>query len=462
MRSPIRMFAVAAAIAATTAAWSGPSGAQAGRGSAPGRTGAAAQNATAPRFERVHELKPTEGVFAYSRISPDGRVLAYASEMPHPNRRDVIQTVTLVDLAEKKIIFEEAGIDPYWSNDGARMIYSSFVDGGVSIRHHPSGRISRDVAPLSLGDYYSWAVRDGRDLILTIQSNYYHLDGDRAVLPHSRVTSCPGIGVGDRPMISHDGRRITTFVRGTVVVRGLTDCNDTFDTGIDGAKADFSFDGRYVAMQRAKASGEGYEIVVVDLQRKTLRVVTAALAGSSVFPSWTRDGRLSFRYDSPEYRGFLMASNVLSAPERTMAAASDRDRLPATRRWADVFGNAPRPTSSVTVVMIWGTWSAHSQTALGDLQRARDYFGARDTSITFATALEPATWRDDADRILAHARVSLPEIPLTKAGFAQTEGRNQIPSTLVFRDGRLIDRRLGPQSYEALRDWIGAIQSVKP
>ena len=34
-----------------------------------------------------------------------------------------------------------------------------------------------------LGDYYSWATRDGKDLILTIQSNYYYLDHDKAVLP---------------------------------------------------------------------------------------------------------------------------------------------------------------------------------------------------------------------------------------------------------------------------------------
>ena len=33
-----------------------------------------------PRFERVYPLKPEEGVFAYSRISPDGRFLAYLDQ----------------------------------------------------------------------------------------------------------------------------------------------------------------------------------------------------------------------------------------------------------------------------------------------------------------------------------------------------------------------------------------------
>ena len=33
-----------------------------------------------PAFTRVLPLDPGEGVFAYARISPDGRHLAYASE----------------------------------------------------------------------------------------------------------------------------------------------------------------------------------------------------------------------------------------------------------------------------------------------------------------------------------------------------------------------------------------------
>ena len=47
----------------------------------------------------------------------------------------------------------------------------------------------RNVAPTGLGDYFSWAVRDGRNLILTIASNYYYLEGDQAVLPAGRVST---------------------------------------------------------------------------------------------------------------------------------------------------------------------------------------------------------------------------------------------------------------------------------
>lgn len=421
-----------------------------------------ASQASGQKFERIHELKPEEGVFAYSRISPDGKTLAYASEVQsRSNPRAVLQTVTLVDLASKKIIFEEPGIDPYWSDDGSRMIYSSQLMHDVSIRHHPSGKLVRNVAPPGLGDYYSWALtKENRNLILTINSNYYYLDGDKAVMPHARVPACPGIGVGERPMISHDGKFITTFVRGTVVVRSLMNCDFVFDTGIDGAKSDFSWDGRYVAMQRAKVATDGYEVVVIDLQKKTIRIVTSSLKGSAIFPSWTKDGRLHFRYDSDEYRGFMMASNVLSAPERPLGTVSNQ--LPANRTWADVFPETKRPATEWNLVMIWGTWSAHSQTALEDLQRAKATFDTKFGNIDVRTALEPATRRDDADRIKANAHSVLAEIPLTKSGFARTEGRNQIPTYLLFRGDKLVDRRLGPLSDELLLDWMATSQNVKP
>jgi hypothetical protein len=49
----------------------------------------------APRLERVYALQPEEGVFAYARISPDGRTLAYASETRPPAQpARLVQTPT--------------------------------------------------------------------------------------------------------------------------------------------------------------------------------------------------------------------------------------------------------------------------------------------------------------------------------------------------------------------------------
>ena len=182
-----------------------------------------------------------------------------------------------------------------------------------------TGALTRDVAPQGLGDYYSWASRDGKDLILTINSNYYYLNDGKAVLPISKVKACDKIGTGERPLISKDGKRITTFVDGNIVVRGLDNCDDIFDTGIKGAKADFSWDGRYIAFHSLKPQGSGYNIQIIDLQQHTLRTLPG-LAGSALFPSWTKDGRLCFRYDGPDYRGF-------------MNQALDRARIDAGYHW---------------------------------------------------------------------------------------------------------------------------------
>ncbi len=104
---------------------------------------ATARQVPAVRYDKVYPLQAGEGVFAYARISPDGRTLAYASQMA--NRT----TQTVVELSDSKVLFTEPGIDAYWSLDGRRMIYlaQSGAGSGVTIRHHASGELVRNVAP---------------------------------------------------------------------------------------------------------------------------------------------------------------------------------------------------------------------------------------------------------------------------------------------------------------------------
>lgn len=430
-----------------------------------------AQSGQVPAFTRAYPLSPTEGVFAYSRISPDGNYLAYASlaydvTRPRPQSSENLYgpsgtvtsqgTVTVVDLRAGKVLYTERGIDAYWSLDGERIIYSG---PSVSVWHRTTGEVARNVAPGNLGDYYSWAMRDGRNLILTISSNYYYLDGDKAVMPAGRVVPCPVIGAGDRPLISKDGLRITTFVRGNIVVRGLTDCDNIIDTGIAGAKADFSYDGRYIAFHVQRPGTRHYDIDVVDLEKRTVRNVTASLSGSSLFPNWTRDGRLSFRYDSPDYRGFMFASKVLDVPASPLPNTGGA--LPAERSWNDIFPESPRPQDGYTMVLIWSSWSAHSPVALADMQRARDYFRQERFDVDALAAAEPASLDADVKLLLARARIDLPAIPITPEGLSRTEGRNQMPTTLVFHGDRLIDRRLGAQTFDELREWLVSL-GAKP
>jgi hypothetical protein len=412
--------------------------------------------AAAPRFEQVYPLAPSEGVFAYARISPDGKTLAYASEYSERPGAMPERTIRVVQLATRKILFTEPGIDAYWSNDGRRMIFLSQTGRhNVTIRHHDTGELTRSIAPVQLGDYFSWGVRDGRDVILTINGNYYYLDGDRGVMPHSRVPSCPGIGAGERPLMAKDGQRITAFVRGNLVIRDLTGCDFVLDTGIRGAKADFSWDGRYVAFHAPKTSLNGYDVQVIDTQLRTVRTITSNLTGSSLFPSWTKDGRLCFRYDGADYRGFMMADRVLAAAERPLQPTASG--VPANPRWPELFPETPQPPQRIALVMIWAPWSAHSPQALLDLADAAQ----QNANVAVATALEIGSVRTDADQIRRVNGITLREIPLAPSRFLRTEAVNQIPTSLLFRDGTMIDRRLGAQSPGDLTAWIQSALSSR-
>lgn len=48
---------------------------------------------------------------------------------------------------------------------------------------------------------------------------------------------------------------MSTFVEGEVVVRHLDDCEGMIRTRMSGAKADFSFDGRFLAFHAEKDKG---------------------------------------------------------------------------------------------------------------------------------------------------------------------------------------------------------------
>jgi hypothetical protein len=404
-----------------------------------------------PHYERVYALKPREGVFAYARISPDGKRLAYASQIGARPSNQRGWAVNVIDLDTQIIRSSQQGIDAYWSNDGKRLIYSGSQ--GVTIWNVETGDASYTPAASPLGDYFSWAVRDGKDLILTIQSNYYYLNGNKPMLPHTKVPSCDRIGVGERPLISKDGKRITTFFKGNLVVRGLDNCDNIFDTGIQGSKADFSWDGRYIAFHAVKKEGTGYEIRIVDLEKRTVRTLPG-LEGSALFPSWTEDGRLCFRYDGPDYRGFIIATNVLDVPVASLPVVPEA--LPERRAWNDIFPET-HTSPGMRLVMIWAPWSAHSFEAFGSLQQAREYFATHGVKIDVMAAADPGSRESDITRQLFDFRVTVPRIPLSQKGLAMTEARNQMPTTLLFRDGILIGQRLGAQSSESLQHWVSAL-----
>src|SRR4029079_18953760 len=102
------------------------------------------------------------------------------------------------------------------------------------------------------------------------------------------------------------------------------------------------------------------------------------------------------------------------------------------------------------LVMIWAPWSAHSLEAFTNLQQAREYFDTHGIKVDVMEAADPGSPEGDIASQLSDFHVTGPRIPLSQQGLAMTEARNQMPTLLLFRDGDLVDHRLGAQTFEAL------------
>jgi hypothetical protein len=420
-----------------------------------------AQAPQGPAFDKVFALNRDETVFAYARISPNGKQLLYARETRDATAKArVTQTVRLIDLVTGSATFEAAGVDAYWAPSGDRFIYQAIEndDRSVNIWNVRTRQILRDVAPPELGDYYSWGTREGRDLIVTINNYYYFLGQAKAELPAHVVPRCEDIGTGERPLLSKDGKRLTTFVKGAITVRNLVDCHDIIHTNMAGAKADFSWDGRYIAFHAPRLSGTGYEILVVDLVERTVRSVTSQLSGSSLFPSWTADGRVCFRYEGTDYNGFVMARHVLSASARPLPNEL-ATRVSAS--WSSVFDSAATVPNSVSVVLIWSPWIAHAPSALADFQRASDHLRLANPDVEFLTAVAPSSNERNVKALLDRYGIALRRVAFRSKGFEMTDAVNQLPATLLFIGGRLVDRRLGAQTTAQLVEWIDSRGKIR-
>ena len=172
-------------------------------------------------------------------------------------------------------------------------------------------------------------------------------------------------------------------------------------------------------------------------------------AWSALFPSWTKDGRICFRYDDASYRGFMFVDDVLSAPEEELPQHHQNSIV---LLWPQLFPETEPPRNGLNVVMVWSSWSAHSPDALKHLQE----FGRLHKEVGVATAVELSSRRADLDRLRLGSAVTLREIPLAPTRLMLTEAMNQIPTTLLFRDGVMVDRRLGAQTATKLHEWIRA------
>ena len=405
-------------------------------------------------IEQVHALDDDEGIFAYSRISPDGRLLAYTSLRVGTAGRTV-RNVRVVDLERGEILFENLGLDGYWSPDGGELVFldRSTPNDSVSILDITTGRVRREVAPPELGDYFSWGIDGGRNVIATNAGNYYFIENGTAVLPESRIVPCGDAGGATGPFISKDGRRVSAFEGRTIIVRNRDDCRDLIRTGLEGGKADFSYDGRYIAFHAQKRGEPGYEIKVVDLAARSVRTV-ADLPGSSFYPSWTADGRLAFRYDAPDFRGFVIASTFMSRPAKRLPADVQGRHGVGGARWSDVFVDGGHQGARWTLVLVWAPWCTHCEEAFRELREATAAWRADGGAVSLFAAAEPNSLPEDVARMRQVDRITAPTLRMKHGGLSATGAANQLPAVLLFAGDRLLDRKLGTQPSDEVVGWL--------
>ena len=116
----------------------------------------------------------------------------------------------------------------------------------------------------------------------------------------------------------------------------------------------------------------------------------------------------------------------------------------------------------MNLALIWATWSAHSPYTLTDLQQAAKFFESTHADVGVVTAIELGSQPADVAKMRRDNAITLPQIPLAPARLTYTEALNQIPTTLLFRDGVLVDRRLGAQTADALREWVAKEMPATP
>ena len=403
-------------------------------------------------IDEVHVLDDKEGIFAYSRISPDGRLLAYTSlRFRSPDR--TFRNVRVVDLDTGATVFETRGLDGYWSPGGRELIFrdqSSRTD-SVSVLDIDTGLVRREVAPPELGDYFSWGLDDGQDIIATNENNYYRLEEGKAVLPASRIAGCDGAASAKGPFISKDGRRVAAFAGKMIIVRNLDDCEDIIRTGIEGGKADFSYDGRYIAFHAQKPSGLGYEVKVVDLVGRTVRSV-ADLPGSSFYPSWTADGRLCFRYDAADFRGFVMVSNFMTRPAEPLPVAAQA--VLASVGWSDLFVEGEARPEEWRLVLVWAPWCTHCGEAFRELQEAAETWRSAGGRVSLFAAAEPNSRQGDVATMARLEGIVAPALRMKREGVSASGAANQLPTVLLFAGDRLVDRKLGTQARNGVVEWL--------
>lgn len=275
------------------------------------------------------ELTGTPGAFstriAFVMAMKDGDVTRYqlvVADADGENQRTILRS-------NKPIM------SPTWSPDGLRLAYVSFENNAAEIFVQELATGKREVVSSREGINGAPAFSpDGRYLAMTLSSEAGNPDiwiKELASGELKRVTTNPAIET--EPAWSPDGKALyftsdrgggPQIYRTEIGARGDTPERVTFE-GSYNARATLSPDGKLLGMVHQDANG--FHIAVMDLEQRTLRVLTDGRLDES--PSFAPNGAMIIYATNHGNQGVLAATSVDGRVQQRLAVLEGDVREPA-------------------------------------------------------------------------------------------------------------------------------------
>ncbi len=224
-------------------------------------------------------------------------------------------------------------MSPAWAPDGARIAYVSFEErnSAIYVQNIASGQREKVVSGRGINSSPAFSP-DGRRLAVTRSHegnpNIYVVD--LASREMRRVTQHPAIDT--EAAWAPDGRSVLfTSDRGgspqiyRVDVSGGRPHRVTFNMGDYNARARFSPDGRAIVM--VNGGEQGYRIAILDLERRSHRLLTTARLDES--PSFAPNGTMVIYATMGRYGTELAAVSVDGRIKHRLALQEGEVREPA-------------------------------------------------------------------------------------------------------------------------------------